>query len=146
MMPQRLLAVATIFGYSGDRERGLGELMRAGGWTGHTNTSDPQDTDLDSPSIYNIKLDNRGESSSISSNIRSEAKSESQSYPEPNIGITQEGMRRPLADIALLCFHLVLSQVTYRGVDLDLAQRILDWNLKRFPDGKHPLVFSFLYL
>lgn len=33
LMPNRLLAVAEIFGYTGDRETGLKLLMKAGGWT-----------------------------------------------------------------------------------------------------------------
>ncbi len=45
-------------------------------------------------------------------------------------------MRRCLADIALLCFHLVISKFTFRGVDIKMAQTILDWNLQQYPDGK----------
>ena len=52
----------------------------------------------------------------------------------------EEGLRRPLADICLLCFHLVLSSFVHQGVDIPLAQQILEWNLKRFPDGKLPLL------
>ena len=32
LMPNRLLAVAEIFGYTGDRDAGLKRLMKAGGW------------------------------------------------------------------------------------------------------------------
>lgn len=32
LMPERLLAVAEIFGYKGNREVGLQLLMKAGGW------------------------------------------------------------------------------------------------------------------
>ncbi|KAH8108397.1 hypothetical protein DFH11DRAFT_1634250 [Phellopilus nigrolimitatus] len=54
---------------------------------------------------------------------------------EPRVGAHEEGLRRTLADICLLCFHLIVSSVTFRGVDLGVAQMILDWNLKRFPNG-----------
>ncbi|TBU46751.1 hypothetical protein BD309DRAFT_998854 [Dichomitus squalens] len=54
---------------------------------------------------------------------------------EPRISADKEGLRRPLADICLLCFHLVLSSFVHQGVDIPLAQQILEWNLKRFPDG-----------
>jgi hypothetical protein len=36
----------------------------------------------------------------------------------------------------LLIFHLVLSSFTFDGVDIEMAQKILDWNLKRYPNGK----------
>ncbi|EJD05281.1 uncharacterized protein FOMMEDRAFT_18880 [Fomitiporia mediterranea MF3/22] len=91
LMPERLLAVAEIFGYKGNREVGLKLLMKTGGWV-------------------------KGEK-------------------EPRVSSEEEGIRRPLVDICLLCFHLVVSSVTYRGVDLEMAQTILDWNLKRFPNG-----------
>lgn len=54
--------------------------------------------------------------------------------------VDEEGLRRPLADICMLCFHLVISSVTYKGVDLQMAQTILEWNLKRFPDGEQSLL------
>ncbi|KAL0953074.1 hypothetical protein HGRIS_007274 [Hohenbuehelia grisea] len=55
--------------------------------------------------------------------------------PEPSVGIDQEGVRRSICDMALLIFHLVLSSFTFAGIDVSVAQRILDWNLKRFPNG-----------
>lgn len=38
--------------------------------------------------------------------------------------------------MALMIFHLVLSSFTYDGVDIIMAQKVLDWNLKRYPNGK----------
>jgi hypothetical protein len=35
----------------------------------------------------------------------------------------------------LLIFHLVLSGFTFAGVDIALAEKVLRWNLKRYPDG-----------
>ncbi|KAF8313293.1 uncharacterized protein EI90DRAFT_594246 [Cantharellus anzutake] len=40
-----------------------------------------------------------------------------------------------MADISLLIFHLVLSNYTYKGVDLSMARKILDWNMRRYPEG-----------
>jgi tetratricopeptide (TPR) repeat protein len=37
--------------------------------------------------------------------------------------------------MALLIFHLILSSITFEGVDLSIARKILDWNLKRYPKG-----------
>ena len=46
-----------------------------------------------------------------------------------------EGIRRSIADMCLLIFHLVLSGITFNGVDINMAQKILDWNLERYPNG-----------
>ncbi|PFH45834.1 hypothetical protein AMATHDRAFT_157688, partial [Amanita thiersii Skay4041] len=53
----------------------------------------------------------------------------------PSIDAEQEGVRRSICDMALLIFHLVLSSFTFSGVDIPLAQKILDWNLARYPSG-----------
>lgn len=37
--------------------------------------------------------------------------------------------------MCLLIFHLVLSGITFNGVDINMAQKILDWNLGRYPNG-----------
>jgi hypothetical protein len=49
--------------------------------------------------------------------------------------LEQEGMRRTICDIFLLVFHLVLSSFTFKGVDIDMADKIVRWNLKRYPEG-----------
>ncbi|KAH7103561.1 hypothetical protein BKA62DRAFT_695771 [Auriculariales sp. MPI-PUGE-AT-0066] len=46
-----------------------------------------------------------------------------------------EGVRRPVCDIALLIFHLVLRAFTTQGIDIAVAERILEFNLQRFPNG-----------
>ncbi|KAG1827902.1 hypothetical protein EV424DRAFT_1318995 [Suillus variegatus] len=46
-----------------------------------------------------------------------------------------EGVRRAICDMSLLIFHLVLSAFTFEGVDVRKATRILEWNLKRYPNG-----------
>ena len=38
--------------------------------------------------------------------------------------------------MCLLIFHLVLSGITFNGVDINMAQRVLDYNLERYPNGK----------
>ena len=38
--------------------------------------------------------------------------------------------------MSLLLFHLVLSSFTFEGVDVKLAGRVLEWNLRRYPNGK----------
>jgi len=35
-----------------------------------------------------------------------------------------------------MIFHLVLSSFTFDGVDVGMAQKIIDWNLKRYPNGE----------
>ncbi|KZS95551.1 hypothetical protein SISNIDRAFT_452213 [Sistotremastrum niveocremeum HHB9708] len=54
---------------------------------------------------------------------------------EPLIGVNEEGVRRPICDMALLMFHLVMSSFTFNGIDIDKAAKILQWNLKRYPTG-----------
>ncbi|KAG2128052.1 uncharacterized protein EDB93DRAFT_1243607 [Suillus bovinus] len=46
-----------------------------------------------------------------------------------------EGVRRAICDMSLLIFHLVLSAFTFEGVDVRKAAKILEWNLKRYPNG-----------
>ncbi|KAF9808167.1 hypothetical protein IEO21_07953 [Rhodonia placenta] len=53
----------------------------------------------------------------------------------PAVSLEQEGIRRPMCDMALLLFHLVLSSITFDGVDIEMAQKILDYNVKRYPNG-----------
>ncbi|KAG6915424.1 hypothetical protein DXG01_011573 [Tephrocybe rancida] len=54
---------------------------------------------------------------------------------EPAVGTAEEGVRRTICDMALLIFHLVLSTITVDGVDIKVATKILEWNLKRYPNG-----------
>ena len=51
-------------------------------------------------------------------------------------GSAEEGVRRSICDMTLLIFHLFLSSFTHNGVDVMMAQKIVDWNLKRYPEGK----------
>ncbi|KAG6838442.1 hypothetical protein C0991_011638, partial [Blastosporella zonata] len=53
---------------------------------------------------------------------------------EPGVGTRDEGVRRTICDMTLLVFHLVLSTITVEGVDIGVARRILEWNLKRYPN------------
>ncbi|KAJ7094900.1 hypothetical protein C8R43DRAFT_907997 [Mycena crocata] len=55
--------------------------------------------------------------------------------PGPTVSTAQEGVRRAICDMALLIFHLVLSSFTFDGVDVQMAARIVEWNLKRYPEG-----------
>ncbi|TRM66925.1 hypothetical protein BD626DRAFT_396622 [Schizophyllum amplum] len=57
------------------------------------------------------------------------------SQTEPGIDAAHEGVRRTICDMALLIFHLVMSSITFDGIDIGMAQRILDWNLRRYPNG-----------
>lgn len=91
LLPGRVISIAEVFGYKGDRRTGLDVLMQAGGWT-------------------------KGSS-------------------EPSVSTAEEGIRRSLCDMTLLIFHLVLSAFTFTGVDLEMAETILNWNLKRYPTG-----------
>jgi len=53
---------------------------------------------------------------------------------EPAVSIQDDGVRRTICDIVLLIF-LSLSSFIFDGVDIAMAQKILDRNLKRDPNG-----------
>ena len=46
----------------------------------------------------------------------------------------------------LLLFHLVLSNFTFDGVDISVASKILNWNLKRYPNGIPMLCYPCIHL
>lgn len=99
LMPSRLLTIVELFGFKGDRMKGLGMLYEAGGWG-------PASLEPNSPPLS-----------------------------EPLINAKDEGLRRSICDMSLLVFHLILSSATSVGVDVPRAQHILEWNLKRYPEG-----------
>ena len=39
--------------------------------------------------------------------------------------------------MSLLIFHLVFSNITFEGVDIRMAQRILDYHIERYPNGAY---------
>lgn len=99
LLPSKVLKVAEVFGYAGDRELALKTLMSAGGWS----------DDADVPA-----------------------------YNETN-----EGVRRPICDMILLTFHLVISVLMpVSGVDVAAARKILNYNMKRYPNGIFFLYFQ----
>ncbi|KAF8264918.1 hypothetical protein EI94DRAFT_1590818 [Lactarius quietus] len=55
--------------------------------------------------------------------------------PEPSISQEDEGVRRSICDISLVMFHLFISGFTHDGVDVMMAQKVVEWNLKRYPEG-----------
>ncbi|PBK76181.1 hypothetical protein ARMSODRAFT_950584 [Armillaria solidipes] len=54
---------------------------------------------------------------------------------EPTISESEEGVRRSICDMSLMVFHLFLSDFTFEGVDVSLAEKIIHWNAKRYPNG-----------
>lgn len=44
-------------------------------------------------------------------------------------------VRSAICDMSLLIFHLVLSTFTFVSVDVRKAARILEWDLKWYPNG-----------
>jgi uncharacterized protein (DUF924 family) len=47
--------------------------------------------------------------------------------------------------MSLMIFHLVLSTFTSDGIDVSMAAKIVEWNLKRYPNGAARL-FPYLRL
>lgn len=67
----------------------------------------------------------------------------SPSGKKPSISKKEEGIRRPVCDMGILLFHLVISVfIPVTGVDISFADRILHYHLKRYPNGVFFLYFS----
>ncbi|GJE96162.1 hypothetical protein PsYK624_123550 [Phanerochaete sordida] len=58
-----------------------------------------------------------------------------QDSDEPRIGFEQEGVRRTICDMFLIIFHLVFSGFTFEGVDMRMAEKIINYNITRYPNG-----------
>ncbi|KAI0691814.1 hypothetical protein BC835DRAFT_1430711 [Cytidiella melzeri] len=54
---------------------------------------------------------------------------------EPAVTSEHEGVRRTICDMALIIFHLVLSAFTFEGVDMGMAEKIINYNINRYPNG-----------
>jgi hypothetical protein len=108
LMPGKLATLVELFGYKGDRKLGLKSLMRAGGWGDGQQVVEPSEL----PHLILFSILN-----------------------PTSAGIAEEGVRRTICDMSLLIFHLVLSSFTFDGVDIAVAQRVLDFNMKRYPNG-----------
>ncbi|WVQ78032.1 hypothetical protein IAT38_000113 [Cryptococcus sp. DSM 104549] len=99
LLPGKVLKIAEVFGYAGDRKVALETLMSAGGW--------------------------------------------SEGSVEPAFDENNEGLRRPVCDLILLAFHLLISVlIPITGVDVPLARNILAYNMRRYPDGVFFLYFQ----
>ncbi|CAE6371506.1 unnamed protein product [Rhizoctonia solani] len=53
----------------------------------------------------------------------------------PRVTKENGGVRRPLCDLVLVVFHLVMSGFTREGVDVDEAENIVEWNLQHYPQS-----------
>lgn len=53
---------------------------------------------------------------------------------------------KTFCDMCLLTFHLVLSESAFEGVDMRKAARVLEWNLKRYPNGACRLLLELCML
>ncbi|EPQ25627.1 uncharacterized protein PFL1_06807 [Pseudozyma flocculosa PF-1] len=61
----------------------------------------------------------------------------------PTMPQSEEGVRRQICDMGLLLYHLVISTfIPVNGVDIGFADKVLHYNLKRYPDGVFFLYFS----
>ncbi|WWC61209.1 uncharacterized protein I303_103789 [Kwoniella dejecticola CBS 10117] len=99
LLPAKVMKIASLLGYGGDKDQALLTLYSAGGW-------------------------HRGEE-------------------KPDFDENNEGLRRPVCDLILLTFHLVISTLMpVTGIDVPMAKNILAYNLRRYPDGIFFLYFQ----
>lgn len=62
---------------------------------------------------------------------------------KPGMSIKEEGVRRQICDMSLLAYHLVISTfIPVNGVDIEFADKVLHYNLRRYPEGVFFLYFS----
>ncbi|CBQ71793.1 conserved hypothetical protein [Sporisorium reilianum SRZ2] len=62
---------------------------------------------------------------------------------KPGMPIKEEGVRRQICDMSMLAYHLVISTfIPVNGVDIDFADKVLHYNLRRYPEGVFFLYFS----
>ncbi|KAI0338678.1 hypothetical protein BDW22DRAFT_1362776 [Trametopsis cervina] len=54
---------------------------------------------------------------------------------QPSVPYEREGVRRTICDMALIIFHLVFSAFTFEGVDMSMAEKIINYNIARYPNG-----------
>jgi len=115
LIPGKLATLVEMFGYKGDRKVGLEMLMKAGGWV--EGEDEPRITVGERLVFVSLKKHRFFDRHSLFSPA-------------------MEGLRRSICDMCLLIFHLVLSTFTFEGTDINTASKILNWNLKRYPNGK----------
>ncbi|GAC76535.1 40S ribosomal protein S7 [Moesziomyces antarcticus T-34] len=62
---------------------------------------------------------------------------------KPGMPVKDEGVRRQICDMSMLAYHLVISTfIPVNGVDIDFADKVLHYNLRRYPEGVFFLYFS----
>lgn len=64
-------------------------------------------------------------------------------HTKPGMPMEEEGIRRQICDMGILLYHLVISTfMPVNGVDINMADKILHYNLERYPQGIFFLYFS----
>lgn len=67
----------------------------------------------------------------------------SEKSDKPGMPQEEEGIRRQVCDMGILLYHLVISTfIPVTGVDIDFADKVLHYNLERYPRGVFFLYFS----
>ena len=123
LLPASAVKVMELFGFHGNREQALQTLMRTGGWAkrdkGPTIGEGPGKEGLRRP----VRLSHPGLLTERCANLL---------YPPPQV-----------CDLTLLMYHLIISSlIPVTDVDIDLADRILHYNLEKYPQGSFWLYFS----
>ncbi|CAO1636996.1 unnamed protein product [Sympodiomycopsis kandeliae] len=69
--------------------------------------------------------------------------SETSKKTKPKMSQEDEGIRRPVCDMGILLFHLVISVfIPVTGVNIAFADQVLHYHLQRYPQGVFFLYFS----
>ncbi|KDQ55006.1 hypothetical protein JAAARDRAFT_38112 [Jaapia argillacea MUCL 33604] len=59
----------------------------------------------------------------------------SEDHDQPSVEAEVEGFRRSFCDMSLGLFHMAFPSVVHNGVDIKVARKIVEWNVRRFPDS-----------
>ncbi|KAF9020224.1 hypothetical protein BDZ89DRAFT_1072405 [Hymenopellis radicata] len=54
---------------------------------------------------------------------------------EPTVSGANEGVRRLLCDMMVVTFHTLLSSISFDGIDITMADKIVRWNSQRYPNS-----------
>ncbi|KAJ3024035.1 hypothetical protein HKX48_007966 [Thoreauomyces humboldtii] len=144
MLPGKVLKLFELIGFSGDRDFGLSRLEIGGMWPVHDRSAA---VPVPASSGKKSKKDSATGSKTLQrdDSLRDDVSPDLTKVPfamPSSSGSNQSGLRKPLCDLVLLVYHIVLSSaVQLPDCDLPFAQEILAKSLEA-----HPNSFIFLAL
>ncbi|KAJ3276315.1 hypothetical protein HK104_003670 [Borealophlyctis nickersoniae] len=138
MLPAKVLRLFEMIGFSGDRALGLSRLEIGGKWPVHNHWTGDRKGGNEKGKSANAP---RKRSSFVGKNAadssdKDAVTSSALPFAMPNTGSKTGGLRKPLCDLVLLAYHIIISsQVQVPDCDIPFAKEILAASLKQHPNG-----------